>query len=156
MNIYQKSKELLIEPVKLIKTDNGYDNNVTALEGWITQYAKDLEKGEDGKTFPAVVVRPESESCNTMHSNIGSNNHTDNNANRTYAILGAVSLLTSPETYLERLESLLLDVKRSLSDTHSMKLLKVQFELPEQGVGYATFELTVSLNITEKLEKPKP
>lgn len=156
MNIYQNFKKLLVEPLEKINISNGYNNEVTALEGWVTQYAKDLEEGKNGKSFPAVVVRPESESCNPKYINIGSNNHVDNNANRSYVILGAVSLQSSPETYLERLESLLLDVKRSLSDTHSVTLRKVDFALPEKGIGYATFELTVSLNITEKIEKPKP
>lgn len=156
MNIYAIFKKHLVLPLEQINTTAGYDNDVTALEGWITQYANDLESGKGNKTFPAVVVRPAIENCNPKHVNVGSNNHTDNNANRTYAIMGAVSLIKSPETYVERLESLLLDVKRSLSDTRHVTLQRVEFQLPENGIGYATFELTVSLNVNEKLEKPKP
>lgn len=156
MNAYETFKKHLVLPLEQINTTSGYDNDVTALEGWITQYANDLETGKGGKSFPAVVVRPAVENCNTKQINIGANNHTDNNADRVYAVMGAVSLIESPETYVERLESLLLDVKRSLSDTRHVTLRKVEFQLPENGIGYATFELTVTLNLTEKLEKPKP
>lgn len=156
MNAYETFKKHLVLPLEQINTTSGYDNDVTALEGWVTQYANDLEAGKGGKSFPAVVVRPAVENCNTKQINIGANNHTDNNADRVYAVMGAVSLIESPETYVERLESLLLDVKRSLSDTRHVTLRKVEFQLPENGIGYATFELTVTLNLTEKLEKPKP
>lgn len=156
MNVYQSFKKHLVQPLEQISINNSYDNNVTTLEGWLTQYANDLESGKGNKSFPAVVVRPSVENCSTKHVDIGASNHTDNNMTRTYAIMGAVSLIKSPETYVERLESLLLDVKRSLSDTRHVTLQKVEFQLPENGIGYATFELTVTLNLTEKLEKPKP
>lgn len=153
MNIYQVFTDKLITPLKEITQSSGYDNDVTVLEGWITQYADDIQSKD---LFPVVVVRPDVENCNTTYVDIGASKHTDNQAMRSYHVMGAVSLIKSPSTYLARLESLLLDVKRSLSDTRFVTLEKVEFDIPQNGIGYATFELTIKLTINEKLEKPKP
>lgn len=155
MITYDSFEKLLVNNIKEISIANGYSNDICILEGWIRHYQEKLEKQEDGYFFPAVAMRPVDEVCNWLYNDVGGENCVNNKATRKYLITGAVSVIDNKENYLYHMESLLLDVKRSLSDTRHVNLVKVEFDTPDANVGYAAFQITVALKpITEKIEKP--
>ncbi|AUR84396.1 tail-completion protein [Vibrio phage 1.055.O._10N.286.55.E9] len=142
---YDAVTKLVIDRLNTISKANGYLNNLTVLNGWLTFYAKDLANGKNGKTFPAVSVHYGSD---TYKCNTGA---IDATVDRTIKITGAVTTDT-PEEVNEKLDDLLKDVKVALGTNRKLTIVSADFMLPEGNDPYAMFDMTLVVNINEKWE----
>lgn len=142
---YSDIKDKIIDKLNMITVDNGYHNNVTILDGWLTFYAKDLANGKNGKTFPAVSVHYHNDSYKINLNSV------DATVDRTLKLTGAVATDT-PEEVNERLDDLLIDVKRALGTQRKLTIASADFMLPEGNDPYAMFDMTIVININEKWE----
>jgi len=142
---YNAVKRLVIDKLNLITKANGYHNDATILEGWLTFYATDLVQGKDGKTFPAISVHYGSDAVSKNGGSI------DNQSTRTLKITGAVTT-DSPEQVNEKLDELYKDIKVALGVERKLTIVGADFMLPEGNLPYAMFDMTITISINEKWE----
>lgn len=143
---YNAVKELVIDSLNQIKTDNGYFSNVTVLNGWMTFYADDLAKGANGMSFPAVSVHYDKDTFVTQSG------QTVAKVDRTIKITGAVS--TDDHTKVnELLDELLHDVCCAIGTNRKLTIVESDYMLPKGNDPYAMFDMTVSLTVNDIWEK---
>lgn len=142
---YGKVVELVIDKLKKIKKADGYFNDVTVLNGWLTFYAKDLAKGANGLSFPAVSVHY---STDKFKVNLGS---IDVTINRSIKITGAVTT-DDPSTINQKLDELIFDVGKAIGTDRKLTIVGAEYMLPEGNDPYAMFDMTIALDINDKWE----
>lgn len=138
----------VLTPLRGISKENGYESDLTVLEGWLTHYAADLEKGVRGRSFPAVAAHSRQESIVTQRPvNRGDPVAAENI--RRIVIEGGVSA-NDPEQINGGLESLLRDIKRALSPfARSLTIVSVDFILPEGSNRYAFLQIDAEIKYNE-------
>ncbi|AHK11747.1 hypothetical protein S144_33 [Shewanella sp. phage 1/44] len=142
---YDAVKTKLVDKLRLITFASGYHSDVTVLEGWLTFYAKDLAKGTNGKTFPAVSVHYGSDTYKLNPDSI------DATVDRVIKVTGAVTTNT-PEEVNQKLDELLKDVKSAIGTQRKLTITATDFMLPEGNDPYAMFDMSIVININEKWE----
>lgn len=151
-------KQIVLDPIAAIRItdedgnaipDTEYENDVTLLEGWLTHYAADLEKGLRGKSFPAIAAHSRNELIVTQNpANRGDPVAAQNT--RGVTLECAVSA-KDPEQINSNLESLLRDVKRALAPfRNKLTIRTVDFILPEGSNRYAFMQIELDVVYNEQ------
>ncbi len=141
----------IISKLETMTVANGYDSDISVLDGFMVHFANDLLSADDGIGFPCVAIQPESDTV------IPSQDDTKAKIGRTVKLIGAVSAMDK-STVNANLNQLVYDVRRTLAiDKHDnvslasdIKLGSVAYSLPDKQEQYAYFEMTISLNYVEK------
>lgn len=143
---YRAVKELVIDTLNQITTENGYFSNVTVLNGWLTFYADDLAKGINGKSFPAVSVHYDKDVFTTQAG------QTAVKVARTVKITGAVST-DNVSNVNQLLDELQHDVCCAIGTNRKLTIVESDYMLPKGNDPYAMFDMTVSLTVNDIWEK---
>jgi len=142
----------IIDKLTSISIDNGFNNDISVLDGYLVHYASDLLSGKNGLSFPAIAVQPMTDTPNPNSSKIISKNE------RTMRLIGAVSVKV-PADVNSSLNSLLIDVRKAIAmdkflDSLSSKASEIDFgqavfNLPDSQDQYAFFEMDITIKYIE-------
>ena len=146
-------KQQLNNDLDKIKIENGYINNATILNGYMVHYVRKFSETDEPLNFPCVAIQPSRDRTSKASSNLQSKTERD------WVLIGAVSV-QNPEQVTDNLDTLLYDVKRSLSfDPYEggapavdYVLGEAVFDLPERGDEYAFFEMPITMKFIESLK----
>lgn len=143
-----KFLDIVLTPLRNITKANGFENDMTILEGYLTHYASDLEKGLRGKSFPAIAAHSRSESINTQKP-VHRGDPVAALNTRNIELECAVSA-ADPEKVNSNLESVLRDLKRTFA-THrqDLTIIAVDFILPEGSNRYAFMRIDIQIVYNE-------
>lgn len=139
---------------KIVEAD-GYYNTPSVLDGYLVHYANDLLDEDNALSFPCVATQLDNDSVEQT------GNNTEGRVTRTVKILGAVSV--RDRTMVNRnLNSLVFDVRKALTfdkynaqakratKSSAIRLGEVAYSLPNKHDQYAYFEMTITIEYTEK------
>jgi len=141
--------ECVLTPLDNIKVDNGFENDLCLLEGWLTHYAADLEGKKNGRNFPAVAAHSRQEGIVNQKPAYRGDPVPAQNTRR-FVLEGAVSA-RDPEKVNSRLESLLRDIKKALAPFRKkLTIVSVDFILPEGSNRYAFLQVDAEIVYNEQ------
>ena len=140
--------EEVIAELEKIKVDNGFENDVTVLDGFFKHYINDLLENRKNVGFPCVVVQEGDEIVTSHHDNI------QGELKRNVSIIGAVDA-RKKDTARKRLNSLLYDVRRAVcidyygdkAQAEALQIGNVSFETQD---SFAFFEQKITITYYEK------
>lgn len=142
-------KQVILDPIAGITKADGFNNDVTLLEGWLTHYAADLEKGIRGRTFPAVAAHSRNENVISIKPAYA-DGPVPAQLSRGVTLECAVSA-ADPELVNRNLESLLRDIKKALAPYRkTLTITTVDFILPEGSNRYAFLQIDINVVYNEE------
>lgn len=143
-----KFLDIVLTPLRNITKDNGYENDLTVLEGWLTHYASDLEKGLRGRSFPAIAAHSRQETINTQNPANRGDPVAALNTRRIELECGVSA--ADPEQVNSGLESVLRDLKRAFAPhRRDLTILGADFILPEGSNRYAFMRIDAEITYNE-------
>lgn len=145
-------KRAVIDPLKQIRVDNGYENNFSFLEGWILHYVDDINRGMDGLGWPVVTAHPEVEEIELK----GRGDRFDpmgSNSTRNFSIEAGFQIegrKVSREDLVSRMEAGLRDLKKALAsspEAHKITVTAISWAQDEQTIKQEALYLIVQCSI---------
>ena len=140
MKSYDTYKELIVDKLNTL-------SGVSIIEGWLIAYADELQRGTDGKSFPAVSTTLDVDDVKQQRGSLNST------TSRTVSIVCAVSMIDNKENVVQELERLVFDVKCAIADERKLTINSIKYMLPENRIDYAMCEIKAIINFNETWTK---
>lgn len=139
-NIYLQFDKLVIDNLKKINKNDGYNTDPSILNGWLSHYVSDLLARKNSIGFPSLSVNYSTDTYNI------SNAKDVIQYNRRIIVEGAI-VVADPNDVNRQLDELLDDVVQCLMNVRNLTLVGSQFMIPEGVSTYAMFELKIDIKL---------